>query len=198
MSDSSTGGYIPQQSGPIEGPALHRFLNSVIAGVTGIKGDLVRPAYQLNPPPMPENSVNWVAFHIDLCMVDYSASDAGIRNGVYTVKQHEDLEIACSFYGPDCMDYAKRMVSGLELPQNREAMLKASVGLVGFSSVKHVPELINERFYNRADVTMSLKRECLRTYPVLPLNGVVGLLIGDDAHSTPLKDKIEVTPPKGA
>lgn len=62
MTDSSTGGYLlPVDPGPIGDQALDVALQAIVAGVTGLPGNLVRVAWQAVPPRQPEYTVNWAA-----------------------------------------------------------------------------------------------------------------------------------------
>lgn len=62
MTDSSTGGYLqPLDPAPIADQALDVALQGIVAGVTGLPGNLVRVAWQPIPPKQPEYSVNWAA-----------------------------------------------------------------------------------------------------------------------------------------
>jgi hypothetical protein len=60
--NSASGGYlVPVSPLPLDDEELGRRLSNVVAGVTGIPGNLVRPRWQKNPPPIPDEGVDWVA-----------------------------------------------------------------------------------------------------------------------------------------
>lgn len=60
---SATGGYLlPEQSpAPLEGDALDDFFHDIVAGITGLDTNLVRPRWQETPPPAPKRGTNWAA-----------------------------------------------------------------------------------------------------------------------------------------
>ena len=179
--------------GPDYGRALLRILHDAIAVVTGLTDDLVRPSYQNDPPPRPAIDVDWCSFWISKCKPDYSASSASHDVlGTYETVKHETLDVSCSFYGPNSVTLAAVLDAGFELPHNREAFSSAGIGFTGTSEIVHLPELINARFYDRADITVTLRREVRRIYPVLYFVGLTGSIIGDDAHSTPLTNNFAV------
>jgi hypothetical protein len=172
---SATGGYLQQTSGPLEGQALERFIHGVISGVTGIQGDLVRPKWQRNPPPIPDVDVDWVGFGIQSRQHDASAYHSQLDDKSELVR-HELIEIACSFYGPSCLGNIAALTDCMELTQNNEALFLAGFGFVRVESGPHFPELVNNVFFDRADCMLLLRREMVRAYPVLPLLSAEGTI----------------------
>jgi hypothetical protein len=169
MPTSATGGYLNQTAGPTEGVTLQRFLQQVIVGVSGLPGNAIRPLWQANPPPLPDITANWCAFGIVSVKGDanvYQRESSTLTSA--TIERHEQIEVRCSFYGPDAMDYANRLRDGLQVAQNREQLFLAGMGINGFSDLQHIPDLVNDRFYNRADMTITISREVKREYSVLP------------------------------
>jgi hypothetical protein len=175
---SATGGYLTQGApAPSEGQALRRFLQSVLVGVTGLPNTLVRQSWEPNPAPVPSIETNWAAFGIEAQRQE--AGDPYHRqreDGSALLIRHEELDVACIFYGPDAQANANLLRDGMYLAQNRESMYAVGMGLVGFSETFHVPELINDRFFDRADITMTLRREVRREYPVLHFLAVDGII----------------------
>jgi hypothetical protein len=186
---SATGGYITPQTGtgPTKSAALLAFFQGVIVGITGLTSTLVRPAYQKNQPTRPDIDTNWAAFRIAKITPDYSASSAEQSAATLTTGKHELIDVFVSFYGPDCMDYADRLDAGLDIGQNREALAAAYVAYQGASSITHLPEEFNERFYDRADMTITFKRQARRVYDIFPILGSSVQITADDAHDTPLE-----------
>ena len=63
--DSATGGYLVQTDGPIYGDALDDFFGDLFAELTELDRDeFIRPLFQINPPPIPEADINWLAFGV--------------------------------------------------------------------------------------------------------------------------------------
>jgi hypothetical protein len=187
---SATGGYLVPEADPLvlEGQALRRFLHGVVVGVTALSDELVRQQWQPNPPPIPGIDVDWCAFGITDQRRDFDPFFDQQDTGGTLMRRHEECDILCIFYGPNCQSYANRLADGLYVAQNRDAMSSVGMGLIGFSDVVHVPELINERWFDRADVTWSIRREIVREYPVLHFLGAYGEIAANRAETTIIKD----------
>jgi hypothetical protein len=172
---SATGGYLTQTSSSIDGQALRRFLQSVIVGVTGLNATLVRPMWQQNPPPIPSIDVDWCGFAIMTQRPEKGAFHEQLDAGGATLLRHEELDLLCAFYGPNCLVNAGLLRDGLELiAQNREQLFLAGMGVNGFSDITHAPELVNDQFFDRADITMTIQREIRRSYDILHFVGASG------------------------
>jgi len=183
---SATGGYLAPTTAPLDDQALRRFIHSVIVGVTGLATDKVRPAWQPNPPVRPAIDVNWAAYAIVNQTAEAgTAYQAMQADDTYKLKRHESFDVLVSMYGPLCQAYAGVLREGLEISQNREALYLASMAYVGSSSVIHVPELVNERWFDRADITLTFRREIVRDYPVLHFLSAGGLLYTETINPTP-------------
>ena len=178
---SATGGYLLEGSPkPSEGQALRRFLHGVLVGVTGLSNSLVRQSWEANPAPVPSIETDWLAFGIESQRAE--AGDPYHRqreDGSALLIRHEELDVACIFYGPNAQGNANLLRDSMYLAQNRESMYAVNMGLVGFSETFHVPELINDRFFDRADITMTLRREIRREYPVLNFVGADGAILAN-------------------
>lgn len=177
---SATGGYLVETSGPTETQALRQFLQSVIVGVTGLNGTRVRQNWQPDPPPMPAITVDWCGFGITSRRADANVYTQPLSDGTgMTLLRHETIDVLCSFYGPSCLDYASQLRDGLQLSQNREALFSVGMGLVGCSDVVHIPELVNTQWFDRADLTMTLRRVLGRIYSVLDFAKASGTVVDD-------------------
>lgn len=187
---SATGGYLLQgDPKPIEGQALRRFLHGLLVGVSGLPTTLVRPSWQPNPPPIPDIDTDWLAFGISA--VRPEAGDPYYRQldtGEGLTIRHEAIDVACTFYGPNAVGNAGALRDGMYIGQNRENLYLAGMGLVGFSDTIHAPELINDRFFDRADITMTLRREVRRTYPILHFVAAYGAIHANRAITTLHRD----------
>lgn len=166
---SNVAGYLLQTQGPMDDQALHRFLHGLIAGVLGFDAKLVRPLYQVDPPAIPSIITDWVAFGIVATRHEHFGSHQQY-DGYADVITHEELDVLCVFYGPNALSNATKLRDGIELvSQNREALLLAGIGAVQFSDATRAPELVNDRWFNRVDITMTLRREVRRRYDILTL-----------------------------
>jgi len=171
--DSSTGGYLSPAVGspPLEDDALDDLLHDLVAGVTGLPGSMVRPRWQPTVPKQPEPSVNWCAIGVTVQTNDASPAiqhdPAGDGSDVY--QRHQDIELLCTFYGPAAKGYAQMLVDGLAIPQNNEQLGLNDMKFVSAGTIRAAPDLVNQQWVRRYDVTVALRRKITRTYPVLNL-----------------------------
>ncbi|RQT08948.1 phage neck terminator protein [Burkholderia contaminans] len=176
MTDSSTGGYLAPavDTPPDEDDALDDLVHDLIAGITALSPDLVRPRWQPIVAKQPEPSVNWCAFGIQTQTPD--ASPAIVHNGANegsdTYIRHQDLDVLCTFYGPQAKGYAQRLADGLSLPQNREQLQLLDMAFVSVSEIRAAPDLVNQQWVRRYDMSVKLRRKVTRTYAVLNLKSV--------------------------
>lgn len=176
MNDSSTGGYLAPavDTPPDEDDALDDLVHDLVAGITALPPDLVRPRWQPVVAKQPEPGVNWCAFGIQTQTPD--ASPAIVHNGANegsdTYIRHQDLDVLCTFYGPAAKGYAQRLADGLALPQNREQLQLLDMAFVNVSEIRAASDLVNQQWVRRYDMTVKLRRKVTRTYAVLNLKSV--------------------------
>ncbi|WP_205168879.1 LIC_12616 family protein [Burkholderia sp. LMG 13014] len=176
MNDSSTGGYLAPAVDvpPAEDDALDDLVHDLIAGVTALPPDLVRPRWQPVVAKQPEPSVNWCAFGVQEQDPDAGPviQHDGTGDGHDTYIRHQPIEIACTFYGPNGKGYAQRLADSLAIPQNIEALKANDMAFVGTSAIRPAPDLVNQQWIRRYDITVTLRRKVTRTYAVLNLKSV--------------------------
>lgn len=179
MNTSASGGYLlPNPTlGLPKGLSLNQFLNTVFQGLSNLQGTLVRPRWQVAPPKQPDLPTNWMAFGIISDLADTNAFVGMDADGVDTLIRHEELEIACSFYGPDSLEIAKQVRDGFQIQQNLDALRAANMGYKEVSKLLHMPELINERWFDRYEMSVFLRRQIQRVYPTLSLVTAEGIII---------------------
>lgn len=162
-----------------------QFLQTVFVGISGLPGTLVRPKWQVEPPKQPNIGVDWMAFGIDVAAPDAN-SFVWIDNAESGVSQrHESLEIGCSIYGPEALETYGLLRDGFQIPQNLEALRAANMGFVEISLARKIPELVHERFINRVQCSVFLRREIQRTYAIPTLvsaHGVIHTVIGNEDY----------------
>ncbi len=185
---SATGGYLvaASSSGFPGGLTLNQFLQTVLVGISGLPASLVRPKWQIAPPASPDLAVNWLAFGVSFEDPDTFAylglDNAGTHQ---TLIRQENVTLQCAFYGPDCDNIARLVRNGFQLPQNNEALRAGNMGFVSSDRPMHVPDLVNERFIDRIEMGIFLRRQVQDTYPVLNIlsaSGEIHTVLGDDEY----------------
>ena len=173
---SNIPGYLtPTSSAPLPGSlTLTQFIQSVIVGISGYAGTLVRPKWQQTPPKQPDVSVNWIAFGVVVGKPDVNAYVNMDEEGNSTFQRQQDLDVEVWFYGPDAQDNAFKFLDGFQIQQNLEAMRLADMGYRGFQDPVQGADLIHERWVPIWKVTLTLTRQVDRTYPILSFVSAVG------------------------
>lgn len=190
MSDSSTRGFLAPaiEPAPLEDDALDDFLQAIVVGITGLSGTLVRPRYQKVTPNTPECDVDWAAIGVMHRRADTFAAELheGAGEGSSTMIRHEELDLLCSFYGPNAQAYGARLRDGISIAQNREELTRAGMGLVSVGDIVRAPDLLKNQWRNRGDLPLTIRREIRRVYPVLNLLSAGGTIATDDV-TTPFQ-----------
>lgn len=166
MNTSETGGYVLPDGGTVPNDQdLEDIFQDFIRGVTGITGALVRPRFQTIPLPSPAVGVNWVAFGIKSQRQDagpyFKENESSTR--------HEEIELALSFYGNNGQKFAKLFIDGTAIPQNIDQLKLHKIKFVGVTDVITAPDLLNEQYVHRFDVTAIFRRKTERAYPIKTL-----------------------------
>lgn len=188
---SASGGFlVPSSASPLEDVSLEDALTSLVSGVTGIDPTLVRPRWQATPPKEPEITLDWCGVGVmndnpdagNVSTVHNPNDNGGL--GSSTTTQQGVLDVMASFYGPNARGLSNLLRDGMMVAQNREAMYALGMGLVSKPGpgVK-VPELINNQWRNRVDVTFAIRRTVSRTWPIENVLGVQITIRGDDGTS---------------
>lgn len=189
---SSTGGFLQPASSPapLEGALLLRFFQQIIVGITTLDGTMVRPYWQAEPPNVPEQGEAWAAFKIArrpsdeypfIGRLPYAPED-----GADHLQRHEELNVLVTFYdtgstgvndqGSLADYYAALLRDGLAVPQNREPLFLAGMGLTKMGDVVVVPEILKKRWQYRVDFEFSVNRQIDRSYPVNTIVSATGTI----------------------
>lgn len=157
----------PTSTEPLPGGlTLNQFIQTVLVGISGLINTLVRPMWQVEPPKQPDLAVNWMGFGVAVSAPDANSYLDQDEDEDTVSQRHETLEVSCAIYGPDAMEIAGVLRDGFQVPQNLEGLRAANMGFVEVGPARHVPDLINERFFNRVQLSIFLRREIQRIYPV--------------------------------
>lgn len=185
VNTSATGGPLapgaPAAPGPLEGPALLDFIQGWIVGLTGLDGPLVRPEWQAEPPNIPAAGTAWCSFGItdrdsdDFPWIGHNPAFLGDQwqpppDGMDLLQRNETLWLHLIFYdlGATGMAdaYGALMRDSAIIPQNREYLQRGGITVGSTGRLVAVPELIKERWLYRVDLTIELRRQIYRAYPV--------------------------------
>lgn len=148
------------------GLTLIQFIQTIFVGLTGLPGSLVRPKWQVEPPKQPDILTNWMALGVDVAAPDANSYVDTNEAGAVVSQRHETLEISCDIYGPDALETAGLIRDGFQIQTNLEALTLANMGFVEVSPMRHLPDLVNERYINRVIMGVFIRREIQRVYPV--------------------------------
>ncbi len=176
---TSTEGPLPR------GLTLTQFIQTVVVGISGLPGPMVRPMWQPEPPKQPDLSINWMGMGITIAAPDANSYVWVDANQAGVSQRHEALEVQCSIYGPDALDVYGLLRDGFQIPQNRDALFHANMGFTEISLARHIPDLVNERFINRVQTSFFLRREIQRTYSIptiVSASGMIHTVIGNEDY----------------
>jgi hypothetical protein len=190
---SATGGYLKPAT-TVELPSeltFTQFIQTFLAGISGLPGEMVRPDWQPDPPERPDIATDWLAFGVaesDPTFSSYLATTTDAGNPFISQRQ-ESFVIKVSIYGPAALENYRILRDGFQIQQNLEALTTASMGLIEVGKAIRNPELIGERWFNRWETFIAMRFESQRTYPVLTLLSASGTLWApaavDDNFSVP-------------
>lgn len=109
---------------------------------------------------LPMSVIGWVSPYFD----QHDEDATSIR--------HEDVEVALSFYGNNGQKFAKLFIDGTAIPQNIDQLKLNKIKFIGVTDVITAPDLLNEQYVHRFDVTATFRRKTERTYAVQSFQGL--------------------------
>jgi len=165
--DSTTGGYLtPTSATPDYDQALERNISQWIQGVSGLT-KAVFPRWTDPQPKLPDITANWASFGISVNPASGYPVITQSSDTESSATTFETFDVLISFYGPLGMQNAGLFRSGLFISQNNETLKLAGLTLVKVSDrVIVAPELINNRWQRRYDLTATVGRSATRTYAI--------------------------------
>lgn len=181
-------------SQPQDDPLID-FFQPLVVGILNITPSLIRPKFQTEPPALPGINVNWVAITVNAqsgqlypAVVHDPTGD-----GSDVLQNHEVIDAGFTFYGPNSGGNASKFRDGLNIEQNRAELRAAGVGVLDIGQIICAPELLlNNRWYNRADMTVSFNREIKRRYPVLNILSAKGDIRSQTDVISPFNTESEI------
>ena len=187
---SATGGYLtPTTPLPPEGATFDELMQAVVVGITGLPGNMVRPRWQLEPPESPPQQANWCALgevSSELQGSTYGHFNASTDQGTFTQTSTDTVEVLVTFYGPNGFANAKLLRDGLYIAQNREVLKANGLGFVGTDKAARVPELVNQLWMDRSDITLQFNRVTPRTYNILAILGLMATVTTNESNTATL------------
>lgn len=153
------------------GQPLEDFLQQMVAGVSGLDGEMVFPRWQADAPVLPPWGTDWAAIGtIERRNLGYSAViHRGEGDGYDELQRHEEFDLLCSFYGPKSLEFITNLHDGLGIWQNYSMLRKVGVALVDVGTTRRLPEIIKNSWTERSDKMLTFRRIIIRNYPILNL-----------------------------
>lgn len=156
-------GYLTPSNGVAYDQDLEDIFHELITGVTSIKGSLVRPRWQPEPPPMPTIGTDWCAFAVRSITPDDGPYITQSDDQFESVR-HEEIELMISFYGDKGQSIANIFRDGLGILQNIDQIKQHKIKFVGCSDIRAAPDLLNNQYVHRFDVVATFRRKTKRAY----------------------------------
>ena len=170
---------------PAEDADLDAVFQALVVQLTGLDGTLVRPRWQPNPPKQPEPGTTWCAVGVLMVTPNDGASithDPTYNSGAGAdvVSRHESIEVLASFYGPQSQAYTRYLREGIALPQNTEGLAAIAIRWTECGPIRAVPELVNQQWIRRQDMSLRFNRQTLSVYAV-PNMAISAVHLFDDS-----------------
>lgn len=193
--DSSQAGYLLPTQAPVYGTSLEDLFQRVVAGITGLPGNLVRPRYQLNPPTLPQADITWASLSVFVEPIRWNPYKTLQDDLHYTVEGQETLRVLVSFIGPEGQEYERRLRDGIHLAQNRDELVAAGIEFTEFAEAVNVPTIVKEQWTKRVDIRGTFQRWCVREYAVRSLLSADGTIRADRTPAGEVIGTFHTDPP---
>ncbi len=145
---------------------LERQLSQWGRAVAGLPDKMMRPHWVDPQPAQLPAQTNWGAFVILGISSDDNPAFVNQADASGELWRHELIECLISLYGPNGQRYASRFRDGLTIPQNNSQLNMMGLSLADFSDIRPVPELLNNQWVRRYDITVRLRRKVVREYGI--------------------------------
>lgn len=166
MNDSTRAGYLtPLGDSPHYDEALENDLLPWISGVSGLPAEMVFPRWTDPPPATPAAGLTWCEFDTSVQPGEMPAISTGDQYKD-VMQQNEVLAVNCSFYGPGGQAVAALFRDGLYVTQNNAELNKIGPTFVSCGALIPAPELIDNQWQRRYNLTVTLHRQVVREYGI--------------------------------
>lgn len=184
--DSSTGGplYSIDTNGYLADDALEDFIQAWLVGLAGITPSLVRPAFQADPPPLPDYSLTWLAFNVVPGKLDWDASNTQFpptdtSPGASRTFRAQEIRVDLTCLGPNAGSVITQLIMATGQGQNLEVLKAQHFAFVSANEPAIVSIKSKGRFQRRVDLRVELRRTVQFTYAVLPIEAATGVIVSD-------------------
>ena len=178
--DSTAAGYLTPVSAPqAYDEALERELSQWARALSGLAPGMVRPRWTATQAALPAADVNWCGFGIIGFTADNAPAFVRQTDDGNQLWRHEVIETLASFYGPQSQSIATLFRDGLTVEQNNETLKTNELSLADYSELTAFPELINNQWVRRYDITVRLRRKVIRDYGIKSLVDAPVTFFGD-------------------
>lgn len=166
--DSTEPGYLtPVGDAPEYDQELERQISRWIRGVTGLNTSLLFSRWTNPQSTIPTNGATWVAFGITTNPLPDTPANIQVSEESSEQWTWEQVTVLCCFYGPQGSGMASLFRAGITVEQNQDTLRQAAgLSLLEMGKIYNLPELINNQWVRRYDLTVTLSRKNTRTYNV--------------------------------
>ncbi|AIR07168.1 bacteriophage protein [Cedecea neteri] len=178
--DSTTAGYLtPVGDLPKYDEALEREISRWIRGVSGLAKEFVFSRWTDPQPQIPKNGINWCGFGITSMPRPVTLANIQTTEEESEQWSWETVVVICCFYGPQGASIAATFREGIYVAQNNAELNKTGLSLVDTSPLISAPELINNQWVRRYDLTATLSRKNIRTYNIRTIQSAPVTFFGE-------------------
>jgi hypothetical protein len=148
---------------------LSHVIHDFLVSLTGFDNTLVRPMYQPNPPTVPPFGTDWIAFNISQTEMNGSSYQVLNASDVFKMQRQLKYNVVIAIYGANASVTASTIRSGMELSQNWDSLRVYSIALSKVGSIMRVPELHNQRWLDRYNITLELNHITSETAGIMSI-----------------------------
>ena len=89
------------------------------------------------------------------------------------------MSLILCFYGPQALATATRFRDGLLVSQNNDELNRSGLTFLQMGRILNLPELINNQWVRRYDISVDLRRKIIRQYGIQSLVDAPVQFFGD-------------------